>query len=101
MNGAQARSITLVTSPKNSGLSVSLPTILTAGKSVSGTTDPGRQKAISRALARGVQLTFERPLTPEELEELGVVPGKSFADQLREAMTSAPGITLGAIEGHE
>jgi hypothetical protein len=97
MSDKQERPVTLVTSPKNSGLSVSLPVILAAGRSASGTSDPNRREAIDQALARGVQVTYERPLTPEELQELGIGQGQDFAEMIREAMTEAPVLMLGAI----
>ncbi|WP_354214666.1 hypothetical protein [Arthrobacter sp. UYCo732] len=90
--------VPLVTSPKNSGLSASLPVILAIGESTSGTTDADHQRAIDQALASGVQVTFERPLTPEERHELGLVPGKSFADALKEAMAAPAVIELGTIK---
>lgn len=51
MSSSPERRIALVTSPKNSGLSVSLPVILAAGRPVSGTMAPDCEAAADRGRA--------------------------------------------------
>jgi len=91
MKRMQAKTITLVTSPKDSGLSVSLPVILAAGRSVSGTSAPDLQKTIEQATDVGVLVTRERPLTPDEL---GMVPGPGFAEAIREVLSKTPDLLV-------
>lgn len=61
---------------------------------------PGLQEATAQATAAGRLVTYERPLTPDELNELGADPGADFAGLIKEAMSKSPDIImLGTFEG--